>query len=262
MRKRATKQQIVVSVCLLAAVAGAGIWWWPHLHWALIIARNQVRVPSVPVAELKAPGKTSGWYDCKIGPLSLKLPAEIVEKADRSVEKSALNFTTANAELAIHLPFQVPPDFQAEQAKLAADFNLTSMGLVVESFRASTDDFRWSMSRSDLRKHELLMNLSYFFRRAGAMAVETRFEGPLEGLLIIHDRRRASFEWRTPAGTGTLMFSQKDNDLDLDQVRDVCQSVAEDDSRLSASYSKKELRQFLDAMETTRNESDADGREK
>ncbi len=79
MRKRATKQQIAVSISVLAVVIGAFIWWWPHLYWSFIIARGQVRVPSVPVSELKAPGKTEGWYECTIGPLQLKVPPKIVE---------------------------------------------------------------------------------------------------------------------------------------------------------------------------------------
>jgi hypothetical protein len=127
---------------------------------------------------------------------------------------------------------------------------MSPMHLVVESFRASSDDFRWSMSRSELHRHQLLLNVAFFFRRAGAMGVEMRFEDPLEGLLILQNRRTAAFEWRTPASAATLMFSDKDHDLDLDVVRDICQSVSCNESRLAAEYSKKELRQFLDSMET------------
>src|SRR5262249_62108238 len=116
-----------------------------------------------------------------------------VEKAERSTGKTSLNFTIGNRELAIHVPFQVPADFQAGQEKVAADFKMSPMHLVVESFRTSTDDFRWTMSRSELRKHELLLNLAYHFRRGGAMSVETRFDGLLEGMLIMQSRRQASF---------------------------------------------------------------------
>src|SRR5262249_48603096 len=159
--------------------------------WAFIIARHRVHVPSVPVRELKAPGNTSGWYDCTIGPVALKLPPEFVEKAERSTSKTSLNFTINNRELALHVPFQVPADFQAGQGQLAADFKMSPMHLVVESFRASTDDFRWTMSRSELRKHEVLLNLAFSFRRGGAMSVETRFDAPLEGVLIMQSRRQA-----------------------------------------------------------------------
>jgi hypothetical protein len=243
-------------MCVLAVVAGAGFWWWPHLYWSFIMARNQVRVPSMPITELKAPGKTTGWYDCSIGPLKLKLPPDIVEKAERSVGKTSLNFTTANRELDIHIPFQIGPDFQPEQSRMAADFNLSPMHLIVECFRASTDDFHWSMSRSALRKHEALLQMGSYFRRGGVMAVETRFDGPLEGLLIFHTRRQASFEWRTPGGAGSVLFADKDQDLDRDMLRDICQSLACDDSRLAASYSKVQLKDFLETMETARDESD------
>jgi hypothetical protein len=256
MRKRATKQQIVISVSMLVVVAGACIWWWPHLAWAFMIARGQVRVPSVPVSELKAPGKTAGWYDCTIGPLRLRLPPEIVETAERSTGKGTLNFTLKSQELAVHVPVRFPAEMQSGPDKVAAEFQISPMHLAVETFRASTDDFRWSMSRSELRRHQILLNLAIFvFRRGGAMAVETRFDGPLEALLILQSRRLASFQWRTPSGIGTLMFSDKDQDLDMDVVRDICQSVSCDDSRLAAPYSKKELQELLDTIETRRDGS-------
>ncbi len=145
---------------------------------------------------------------------------------------------------------KVPAETQFGLEKLAAEFQISPMALVVETFRTSSDDFRWTMSRSELRRHQILLNLAFFFRMGGAMAVETRFDGPLEGILILRSRRSAAFEWRTSAGAGSLMFTDKEHDLDLDVVRDICQSVSCDDSRLVDSYSKKELRELLDAIET------------
>ncbi len=255
MRKRATKQQIVTSVTVLALVIAAIVWWWPHLNWAFVISRGQLQVPSVPVTQLKAPGKTAGWYDCTIGPLTLKLPPEVVDSAERSTGKSSLNFTLNDQELAVHVPVRIPAEPEFGLEKLADEFHLSPMGLVVETFRTSSNDFRWTMSRRELRRHQVLLNLAFFFRRGGAMAVETRFDGPLEAILILHNRRQASFEWRTPASAGSLVFTDKEHDLDLDVVRDICQSVSCDDSRLVDSYSKKELKELLDAIETQRDGS-------
>src|SRR5258708_1365215 len=154
MRRRATTKQIVISLIVLAAVAGAGFWWWPHIAWSFLIARNQVRIRSVPVTEMKAPGKTAGWDESPIGPLSFKLPPDLAESADRSLGKGTVNFTDGDMEMAILIPFRNPPDSQTGAQQLAAMFHMSPMRIVAESYRTSSDDFRWSMSQAELLRHQ------------------------------------------------------------------------------------------------------------
>jgi hypothetical protein len=254
MRRRATKKQVVVSICLLAAVAGAGYLWWPHLWWSFLMSRNSVKIPSVPTSTLEAPGKTDGWYKCSIGPLSLKLPPELSEKAERAVNKTSISFTTSDLQMMVHIPHKMPPDHQAGLVQAAEEFHESLMHLIADSYRESTDDFRWSMSHAELRRHQILLNLGAAFPHFAASAVETRYEAALEGLLIINNRRSASFEWRTKsgAGVGFITFSSKDKDLDLGVVRDICLSVKCDENRLGPAHSTRELKQILEAIEITR----------
>ena len=253
MRRRATTKQIVISLIVLAVVAGAGYWWWPHILWSFLVARNQVRVRSVPVTEMKAPGRTKGWSECRIGPLSLKMPAGLAENADRSLGKATINFTDTTMEIALVVPFRIPPENQSGAQQLAATFHLSPIRIVAESYRASTDDFRWTMSRAELSRLQILLGLGRTYPHPLASAVETRFEDALEGIFIIGDRRNVVFEWRTTSGSadGSLTFTGKDHDLDLDVLRDICQSVACDESQLGPPYTKKELKQFLDTIKTT-----------
>ncbi len=181
MRKRATKQQIAASVCILAAATAALIWWWPHIYWAYQISRGHVQIPRVLVTDLKAPGRIEGWYDCRIGPVSLKLPPELAEKAERSNTKTSINFITPGQEVEIHIPCRIAPSIEAGQAQLAAELKLSPVHVIAESYRTGSDDFRWTMSRNELRKHQILVNLGGYFRGTGApVRVETRFDEKLE----------------------------------------------------------------------------------
>ena len=257
MRQRATRGQILISIGLLAAVLLAGFWWWPHIVWSFQVARYGVKIPSVPVSQMRAPGKTADWSNCRLGPMSLKLPAQIAEEAERTAEKNQVVLTAGDQQIAINVPFRVPPKGPNDLSSVAAQLNLTPMRLLEESYRASTDNFRWTMSRSELRRHQLLINLAAMFPHGGgrgASQVETRFDQDIEGLLIVYDGQHASFEFRTVSGAdvgaGYVIFIRKSGNLDLDFVRDVCQSISCDEARLGAEYDKKELQQMLDAMET------------
>ncbi len=254
MRQRATKNQILGSLCVLAVVAAALIWWWPHLNWSFQISRNQVRIPGVPVTELKTPGKTAGWYNCQIGPVSLKLPPELAKDAERSVGKMTVDFATPELDVSIHIPFKLPVNRQADFVQIADEFGVSVIHLIGDSYAASTDDFRWTMSRQELRRHQVLMMITSMFPHAAAIAVETHYQGPLEGLLIIHDRRHATFEWRlnSGAGAGLIAFASKERDLDLDMVRECSQSLTCDEGHLGPEPRredlKKTLREILDSM--------------
>jgi hypothetical protein len=260
MRRRATTKQVVISLIVLAAVTAAGFWWWPHILWSFLIARNQVRIPRVPVTEMKSPGKTGGWYECRIGPLSLKMPPELAESADRALGKASIDFTDSDMEMAIAVPFRNPPESQTGAQQMAAMFHMSPLRIIAESYCTSSDDFRWTMSKAELIRHQILLNMGRNYPHALASAVETRYDDAIEGLLIIGDRRHVVFEWRTTSGSadGSIRLTRKDHDLDMEIVRDMCQSVTCDESQLGPPYTKKELKQFLDTIKTTRSEGDVE----
>lgn len=254
MRRRATKGQILGSLGLLAAVIAAGVWWWPHIVWSFQIGRHGVKVQPVKVAEMKAPGKSADWSTCRLGPLSFKLPAQFVDEAERSIEQSNVVLATPELTISINVPYKVPENALTE---LAGQLHDTPIRLVADSYRTGTDDFRWTMSRHALNRHMILINLAGLFPHGagqGATSVETRYDKDIEGLLIVYDNQHTGFDWRTTsdAGAGVMVFTQKQGKLDLDFARDVAQSVSCDESRLGPAYSKKELQQVLDAMETKR----------
>jgi hypothetical protein len=259
MRRRVTKQQIALTVGLLTVVVAAGYWWSPHIWWAYMVSRTGAKVPSIPVTTLQGAGQTQGWFTCTIGPLSFKLPPEIAEEADRSVakkNKSMISLKTPAVELLVFVPYQAPAGAQPPLLQMATQLHLSPMEMIVESFRASTDDFRWTMSRADLQRHQILLNLGYMYPHLRGTKVESRLDGSQEGLLMIHDKTHATFEWHIKSGTagGVMAFTATVGDLNLDKVRDICASVTVDDARLGPPPENGDVSGLVDAIEITKDE--------
>src|SRR5579863_7146445 len=163
MRRRVTKQQIALTIGLLALLVAAGYWWSPHIWWAYMVSRSGAKIAAVPISTLQAPGKTQDWFTCRIGPLEFQTPPEIAEEAERSVSKKDRTMISLKApavELLIFVPFREPAKAQpAPLVELADYLKLRPMQMIADSFRASTDDFRWTMSRAALQRFQMLLNV-------------------------------------------------------------------------------------------------------
>jgi hypothetical protein len=255
MRKRATKQQIAVAIGILLAVAAAGFWWAPHIHWAYLLSRQDVKIAPVTVKELKASGQTAGWAKCRIGPLSFELPAEFAENATREVGKTAgtVTLTEGDLELSLFIPYRIPAGQKTSLMAMADELQMSVQDMVVAGYRSSTDDFRWTMSRDELRRHQKLLSLSQpgFFPHERGVFVETETDGAMKSVLILNAAEIAMLQWQAGAANGFLTFVHKKGKLDLEMVRNVCHSLACDESRLGDPFTKKAMRTALDAMEVT-----------
>jgi len=255
MRRRATKQQIAVSIGILVAVAAAGFWWAPHIHWVYTLSRQDVKIAPVAVKELKASGATDGWAKCRIGPLSFQLPADFAENAGRELGKSpgTVTLTEGDLELTLFIPFRVPADQKTVLMAMADELHMSMHEMIVAAYRSSTDDFRWTMSRDELLRHQKLLSLSQpnFFPHDRSVAVETESDGAKESVLIMNAAEVAMLQWKTGAANGYLSFAHKKGKLNLETVRNVCHSLACDESKLGNPWTKKDLQKILDGMEVT-----------
>jgi hypothetical protein len=253
MRRRATKQQIAVAIGILVAVAAAGFWWWPHIQWAYILSRRDVKVTPVAVKEFQATGRTEGWASCRLGPLTFQLPAEFAENARPEIGKAAYTATLTedDLELTFFVPVRLPPDQKTALMAMADDLHMSMHEMIVASYRSGTDDFSWLMSRSELKRHQFLLSLSQhqFFPHDRGVAVETLVDGTKDAVLIMNSAEVAILQWRAGSANGYVSFVHKKGKLDLEMVRNVCKSLNCDDSLLGPPFSKKDLQQLLDSME-------------
>jgi hypothetical protein len=106
------------------------------------------------------------------------------------------------------------------------------------------------MSRAELFRHKMLLDLSAFYPHVVAI-VETNADPALEGLLALHNSRsQAMYEWRLNSGkaSGFLRFDAKKGELNLDELRAICRSVKCDESRLGPELSPSQLAVLADTI--------------
>lgn len=254
MRTRATKQQIAVTIGLLIAVAVAGWWWSPHIYWSYLLSRNNFKVAPVKVAEMPLSPAPTGWFTCRVGALSFKLPASMAEDAERTLAKTphALTITTPTRELTLLVPTEAPAEPRPALEQISALLKCSPIQLIANSYRTGSEDFRWTMSRNELARHQLLLNLTSMFPHDQVMTVETTSNDAQEGLLVLHESRSlAKYEWHLNSGrsAGFFMFNATRGELDFDELRSVCQSLTCDESRLGPELSKAQLAVLSDTMQ-------------
>jgi hypothetical protein len=171
-----------------------------------------------------------------------------------------ISLKVPSMELLIFVPVQAPADAPPPPIVEVADYlKLTPMQMIVDSFRASTDDFRWTMSRSALHRLQVLLNVGFLFPQyphARGMKVESSLDGPLQGLLITYERTKARYEWCTKTGTdGGLIVFMGTRDLDLDQMRDICASVTCNEAKLGPPRTPADVAALVDTIEMTKDKA-------
>jgi hypothetical protein len=255
MRKRATKQQIATTVGMLLALVAAGYWWSEHILWSYVVSRNKLAI--APVKNIAAMPKVkprSGWFQCQAGAVSFQLPPEMGDEAERAVSKKSsqtLALTTSDHEVNVLIPYEIPADRRIFEI-LAAKVGMLPIEFIVESYRSGTDDFRWTMTHSQLTRHKFLLQLALRdYPHQDVLFVETWSDDDLDGVLVVHSSKtQAMFEWRLKSGkaTGFLRFSAARRELNLDDVRWCCQSVKCDPSLMGPELSNEQLAVLADSM--------------
>jgi hypothetical protein len=254
MRKPASKKQIAITIGLLLALLAAGTWWAPHIQWAYLASRNGWKLDRVKVVEMPpAKPRTGAWFKCQASSVSFQLPPAMAEEAERTVAKAgqSLLLTTETHTTTLFIPMEIRPEEKSIVSHVASEFGMTPLQFVAESFRTSTDDFRWTMGRSELHRFRSLLGMSNLYPHYAIFSVETFSDPTMEGLLIVDSAKaEAVYEWRLNSGksAGVIRFSAKKGELDLDELRTIARSVECDESKLSGALSNDQLGVLADTM--------------
>ncbi|MBS0266563.1 MAG: hypothetical protein JSS02_31825 [Planctomycetes bacterium] len=254
MRKPATKQQIATTIGLLLAVAAAGTWWYPHIEWSYLVSRNKFKLESVKVVPMPEPKPHDGaWFQCQAAALSFSLPPAMADEADRTVSKTpqSLSLTTSTNEVTFFVPSEIPADQTPYVAEIAKKYGMTPFEFIAESYRTSSDDFRWTMTWSQLERYKYLLQMSGGYPHGFVFSVEYYSDPTLEGLLIIHSNKaEAMFEWRLKSGksAGVLHLKARSGEFNFDELRSIAHSVKCDESKLGPPLTKDQIGVLADTM--------------
>lgn len=205
------------------------IYYSPHLLWRLSSEYSLTQhIQAVPVRSLEADAPTTPFRRCQLGPIGVSVPPEMVDNTQSiSPNKRGALLGDSNRKIYISLPSDnsITENYYRQESEVNG--GRTSVPQIqAEWYTASSEDFRWSMSSDELRRHKWLMNRCFFGRVSNVKTVETLFGGEVEGLLLVVGKY-AHFEWywtKQPV-SGMLVFESKNEKLDLDWVRQVCASL-------------------------------------
>ncbi|MSR58018.1 MAG: hypothetical protein EXS05_10120 [Planctomycetaceae bacterium] len=226
-----------------------------HLLWKYKLQPLIGRIEPVPVSPMPVAGPTPGWYRCRIGPLSLRLPPKLVEKGKRSAQGGAISFQDDDLIISIVMPRSDDSVSEALRVLNATSPNRHWSSYTqfrVDTYRADSDAFQWSMSSEEAREFNLRMATVFATRSSKHISVETRFDEEIEGLLAFDVDPRAVFSWQTTDGRmgAFMVIGSKNGPLDPRLVREICQSLQVDElGEVPATRSKQELLQILESIE-------------
>lgn len=258
--RRPRIRTVALSLVIVLSSAAVLCHFRYHLLWKYKSLTSLRTVRPIPVSPIPAVGPTSGWYRCRIGPLSLCIPADLIEHGERISVFGGLALKGDHLLIGMQaMPVLGNADFVKDVEK---GFRLqfprrkweSYAHLEAELFRASADDFRWSMSPDEVRDFTLWMTSAATGVPRDCTFVETRFDAHIEGILGFFEKEdTARFSWMLTDGTsgGLILFTSPDGRLNPDVVREICQSF-ECNGPLPEKWSKEDLQQALDTMEAVR----------
>jgi len=188
-----TAKRVKILAIALAAifVAGATLIWFnygPHIIWRFHQPWNLADgVKAIPVTPMPVSPIKNDFVLCHFGPLSFRVPPEMVVEPKFSGGKvlSGVTLHDRIREAFVILPIGDRTSRDALRQELAScgGFSSTTR-LRIEACEAQATDFRWSMSDRELARHRWLLTTGLFLRPLFTEAAESYFADHTEGLLM------------------------------------------------------------------------------
>ena len=228
---RPSPASIVAFGLVLLFVALTSLHYRFHLLWLSEARRLQLQnvqaVPDVPMPDSPMP---ENWVPCRVGEIELSLPPELAAKRieKRGMGGPYVTFLDETRGVVIESPTNASDvaDLLTIATKLSPQpERFTVPRLRLACYRASSDDFRWSMTPAEARWHAYCMATGRLLRLSSVTQTESLLGQHLDRVLLFSDDR-ADLEWQTNDGAwGTLHFIDRGKKLDPTWMRAVCQSL-------------------------------------
>lgn len=261
----------VLLVALLACLLALMVRYEAYIRWKIVSARSGWSgVRAIPTHRMPDTSMEEKWPRCRFGSLEFILPPEFVNSGEVKTNGSViiLAFCTDLRSMIVTVPTKAQ-DRRRIFAELQKDYalpcerqRLSLTKLRLASYRASSDDFRWSMTQQELRWHMWCICMRSAFTLGSGQSAEYVLRDDMEGILnLSHGARIVNFDWQTADDSfgGSFVFSQKNGQIDPTWVRCVCQSVRFTVSGIPRPIPQEEqgLRAMLEITERV-NVSDTD----
>lgn len=226
-------QVLTLSIGLMLSLAiGVASMYRNHIPWYFSPIRAQASRTLVTPMPTTKPTADAHRFD--VGSIAFSVPTTFCTDTRLRVSEDwvgTVELDGTSTRLFIHLPRDNRDIAQAYRDTYSAELRSTHQSIAslrAAAYAASGEDFRWSMTNSELSQHQELIHQKRAIALTGASRVETWTNAhDVEGLIqILHES--AWIEWysRDDQVWGQLVFMAKEGErLDLDSLRAVCTSL-------------------------------------
>jgi len=228
-----TRRNVIVAA--LIAIAGVltaiALLYRDHLIWRYNENRMHLgSVPAISSGPMPDSPVPRDWVACRVGSVEVRLPPELAEDLTSAKEGSPIAKGESGHRAVIIEPAADVAEFSGflDMAGQVSPNSrqLTLPQLRLACYQVKSSDFRWSMSRAQVRWHAFCITSSGLLRIRSGGHVETLFRDEIHGILHC-DGGGAWYDWQCTEGTyrGGMYFSEKGKDLDPGWIRAICRSL-------------------------------------
>ena len=219
---------LIVMIVIAISSGLLGMHYRYHLMWKYMEWRGDLydvaAIPNSPMPDAVVP---EDWVEHSLDGMTFRLPPGMTLMDEKN---NTAAFQDGHRKIIISLS-PVDPDMdQILASHLNPPSVMSSMTLPqlrLECFRASSDEFRWSMSQDDVRWLASRIVLRPLLDINESRFTESFSRPDWDGIVLFNDKR-AILDWQNKTSTdaGYAHFiAMNDKLLDFDWVRNVCQSI-------------------------------------
>jgi hypothetical protein len=217
---------VIIAIAVSSGLLGA--FYRHHLMWKYVEWQGDLyhvaAIPNTPMPDMVVP---EDWVEHSLNGMTFRLPPEMALTVKKN---NTAAFNDGHRKIVISSSHITPDLAQTLTSRLNSSSAIDSMTLPrlrLECFRASADEFRWSMSSADVRKLADNIALRPLLEMNKPQFTESFSRADWDAIILFDDKH-VILDWQSTTSTeaGYAHFTAvNDEPLDFDWIRKICQSI-------------------------------------
>jgi hypothetical protein len=228
----------LVILCGLCGLLG---WYYQnHLLWKYTESQGELQdIIAIPYFSMQKLDIPDDWVECSLGCLRFRLPPDLAESEDTSKRTESLaifNSDIGSVIVALQPVDMSSPDdafapllFAASRFFPGSESPLTVPRVRFECCKHGADDFRWSMSPKEVKRHSFFVNLHALIIPARTTKmVEEFFHDGVDRIILFNGRAMIDWQNTNSSDAGYMHVIDRCENLGMnpgDLARKICQSI-------------------------------------
>jgi hypothetical protein len=248
-RKRKVIAALVIALSILLIALGGVVTKSEHAVFWLF--QSEASYKTIPITTMPVRDTPEDWVKCDFGSISFCLPPEYVNDPPKVLSTAIAIFSHGDSTIAVFHPHRTKGPSLIEIKEwntLLDDRHGNAVRLQIDAWKAMPSDFRWGMSKSEVRKLNALLHFKTFGLGLSRSAIdgEEYSDAKITGLLT-QSASDTGYDWycSNHECIASIMFEKKSGGMDIDVTRIVAASVRCENELVELPKSQEEVLKLL-----------------